>query len=61
MTNKIVKLAAILLAILPIGIGNVSYATVIIEVDISDPSAVIIRPTAAFAESTFLNLDTSFN
>jgi hypothetical protein len=61
MNRKILKFAAILLMTLQIGISNASFAAVILEVDISDPTSVVFTPTAEFAENTFLNVDTSLD
>ena len=35
--------------------GGVAHATVILEVDVSDPTNVVFTPTAALADNTFLN------
>jgi len=44
-------LAAAALAVLLFA-GGVAHAEVILEVDVSDLSAVVFTPTAAFADST---------
>jgi len=59
--DKTPKLAAILLALLPVWFGNVAHAAVILEVNISDPSSVVFAPTAAFAEIMSLDTTTSYN
>jgi len=48
--NQAVRLAVILLASLPICITNVAQSTIILEVDISNPSEVLFLPTSEFAE-----------